>query len=268
MAEKAKPVEPTELEKTQEQLKLVTEENELLKQAGNHDLSWYHKEAAEKDKKILALDAEVKSLKEKRVMEDLEKETIANDQAKAEELTAGMYNQSEHTRFRLLESPTVRDIFGDVINPVFDLGVDLSFFSGPVQIPVNHVIEMATSIGMLTIEEVTELRDQLAVSTAKNESAAILGTELTSGISALVDKFYDDLASVTALVGNAESFEPEESNGEPESDGNNKSGADETSGQTNVDNSGEGSDGVSDSTTHTLINNDGSADTRKLLDEL
>lgn len=264
MAEKT----PTELEKAQEKLKLVTEENELLKQAGNHDLSWYHKEAAAKDKKILALDAEVKSLKEKRVMDEIEKETIANDRAKEEELTAGMYNQSEHTRFRLLESPTTRDIFGDVVNPVFDLGVDLSFFNGPVQVPVGHVIEMATSIGMLTIEEVTTLRDQLAVSTAKNESAAILGTELTSGISALVDKFYDDLASVTAIVESTESTESEESGESPEKSGSNESESNEDNGSSDVDNSGEGSDGVSNSATHTISNNNGSADTRKLLDEL
>lgn len=266
MAEKAK-VEPTELEKAQEKLKLVTEENELLKNAGNHDLSWYQKELAGKDKKILELDAEVKSLKQKRQLEELEKETLANDRAKEEELTAGMFNQSEHTRFRLLESPTTRDIFGDVVNPVFDLGVDLSFFSGPVQIPVGHVIEMATSIGMLTLEQASDLKDALAVSTAKNESAAILGTELTSGISALVDKFYDNLASVTAIVDASESDEPEESGKLSEESGDNESKSDEDSGQADVDNSGEGSDGVSNAATNTLLNNDGT-DTRKLLDEL
>jgi hypothetical protein len=178
-----------------------------------------------------------------------------------------MFNQSEHTRFRLLESPTTRDIFGDVVNPVFDLGVDLSFFSGPVQIPVGHVIEMATSIGMLTLEQASDLKDTLAVSTAKNESAAILGTELTSGISALVDKFYDDLASVTAIVDASESDEPEESGKLSEESGDNESESNEDSGQADVDNSGEGSDGVSNTTTDTLLNNDGT-DTRKLLDEL
>jgi len=262
MAEKAL----TELEKAQEKLKLVTEENTLLKSAGNHDLSWYQKELDGKEKKLAAADAEIKSLKQKRQMDEIEKETIANDRAREEELTSGMFNQSEHTRFRLLESPTVRDIFGDVVNPVFDLGVELSFYNGPVQIPVGHVIEMATSIGMLTIEEVEKLRERLAVSVAKNESAAILGTELTRGISNLVDNFYGDLDSVTAIVEESDEANAESNSGESKESSADESNADETGGSSDGDNSSENSLGVSNDSANTeLVDTNG---TRKLLDEL
>jgi len=249
-----------------EKLELVTQENTLLKSAGNHDLSWYQKELDTKDKKLTLAEAEINSLKQKRQLDEIEKETIANDRAKEEEQTLGMFNQSEHTRFRLLESPTVRDIFGDVVNPVFDLGVELSFYSGAVQIPVGHVIEMATSIGMLTVEEVEKLQEKLAVSVAKNESAAILGTELTRGISDLVDKFYGDLDSVTAIVEESDEADADDASGESEKSPANESNADETGGSADSDNSLENSLGVSNDSANTeLVDTNG---TRKLLDEL
>jgi len=249
-----------------EKLDLVMQENTLLKSAGNHDLSWYQKELDTKDKKLTLAEAEINSLKQKRQLDEIEKETIANDRAKEEEQTLGMFNQSEHTRFRLLESPTVRDIFGDVVNPVFDLGVELLHYTGPVQIPVGHVIEMATSIGMLTVEEVEKLQEKLAVSVAKNESAAILGTELTRGISDLVDKFYGDLDSVTAIVEESDEADADDASGESEKSPANESNADETGGSADGDNSLENSLGVSNDSANTeLVDTNG---TRKLLDEL
>jgi hypothetical protein len=117
--------------------------------------------------------------------------------------------------------------------------VDLSYFSGPVQIEAHIIIEMAQSIGMLTVEESEKLRADLAFSKAKNEQAAQLATELTDGISVLTDKFYADLDNVVYDDDPSSETDYEESESVD-------SDVDKTDGQADGDNSGEESDGVSD----------------------
>lgn len=251
------------------ELAAALEENELLKSAGNHDLSWYQKEINKLTSDNGDYVAEIKALKQKIANQVTEKEVITADRKREESAALRPFNQSEHTRFRLRERPIMRDIFGDVINPVFDAGVELQDYSGPVQLPVGVVIEMAQSIGMLTIEQAKELRDELTASTIKNEQAAILGTELTSGISLLVDQFYADLADITVAFGvdsKAESAESESgtvvaesSDSEPAKD----------SGQADGDNSGEKPDGVSDATGNASgESDDGGSSLDKLIGKL
>lgn len=245
-----------------EQLEAANEKIKAYEEAGLKDLSWYTKEIDRLNKENSLLKGDLQSRKEKEYVLKRERATIKKDQEAELAHTLGMYNQSAHTRFRLLDRPARGlDIFGNPDTPVFDLGVTLDYFSGPVYVPAQVVIEMAQSIYMLTVEDSEKLRQELAFSKAKNEKAAVLGTELTDGISDLVNRFYTDLDSLVV-----DSSDDDE--GESESDGKSNGAdgkSDENSGQADGDNSVEKSDGVSDDSG----NADGESGTvRKLLDEL
>lgn len=236
--------------------------------AGLHDLSWYQKEINRLSKALEVSEANVNGLKEKKHREEIDGKVIKDDTKRAHEQELVQYNQSEHTRFRLRERPSKLNIFGTPDGPVFDLGVDLSYFNGPVQIPVGVIVEMGQSIGMLTVEQATKLETDLESSELKNKKAALLASELTDGISLLTDKFYADLDSV---VYDVISFPNEDSVGEPEesaSDSGNTNDDDSDSakndGQADGDNSGSGSDGVSDDSSN-ADNSDGDDDIKRLL---
>jgi hypothetical protein len=239
MAESKKTVVELEAE-----LASIKEENELLKSAGNHDLSWYQKQNDDLQKKLDLANSAAYAAKEKEHLQKIEAEVLKADEVKTKERELAQYNQSEHTRFRLLERPNRLNIFGTPDGPVFDLGIDLQYFTGPIQIEAYVIVEMARSIGMLTVEQAEALNKELAESKAKNEKAATLGSELTSGISALVDKFYADLGSVAIAGDVSVETESKADSGSVEPDHK----LDETDGQANVDNSGEKPDGVSDAT--------------------
>lgn len=242
----AKSEETPDIEKIQEELKLVKEENEILKQAGNHDLSWYGKEIDRITRENEELKAVVKSNEARKHEQEREAAVLLEDAKNKEERERAQYVQTAETRFRALTRPTIRDIYGDTAYPVFDLSVELMDYRGPVQIPVHVVIEMGQSIGMLTKEQAEEVKQELAFSKAKNEKAALLGTELTGGISALVQQFYidlDNIADTSADEGKADSAEL----GKSDSDSGK---SDETNGQANGANSGEKSNGVSSDTSN------------------
>lgn len=247
MAEKLKPAqsepkpetedkpEPQDDKPTYDQL---LEENARLKESGNYDLSWYNARFKEKDKEIELLTSKVRSLEEKAHWEKVERAQKEADQ-KAQEERELLPFQTPHTRFRLRERPTVRDIFGDTVHSVFDLGVELDNYTGPVQVPLPVVIEIAQSIGMLTEDQAKSLKLDFEHEKAKNEEAANAGTELINGISDLVDNFNRRLESVPrpTVVGDVE----KDSGGSAEG-----KAASSPSGQTDKSSGSEGSDRVSD----------------------
>lgn len=223
-----------------EKLEVIQAENDLLKSAGNHDLSWYGKEIERLTREKEEKDAIIKGWESRKHEQEREAAILLEDKKKEEERQNAHYKQTEHTRFRLLDRPSIRDVYGDTIYPVFDLGVELVMYDGPVQVPAHFIQEMAESIGMLPVAEAERLREERDFAKAKNEHAARLGTELTSGISQLVDKFYLDLDSVTSdAVPESESSTENKSG---TADDNSESG--KTDGQANGDNSGKKSDGV------------------------
>ena len=245
-----------------EKLVIVEEENDLLKSSGNHDLSWYAKEIERKDRALEEANATIKGWESRRHEPERENQVKLADAAREEELLKRQYDnhQSPHTRFRQYDRPNQRDIYGDTAYPVFDLAVDLQFYSGPVQIPVHYVLEMAESVGMLPVEETKKLREELAFAKAKNEQAALLGTELTSGISVLVNRFYVDLDNIASTSDVAD----ETKSAESENADNNSSESNEDSGQADGTNSDEKSNGIS-SGTGNANNGDDDIDFQNLL---
>lgn len=141
--------------------------------------------------------------------EAIERETIANDaiaaeKARLKEFGISKVNQDHHTRFRALpKSPGgQRDIFGDPTSPVFDLGVEFQYYNGGIYIPVQTVIEMAQSIGMLTEDQANDLNLELSTVKSQVEMAGAFAQELVDGISSHVDNFYSNLAGVVNLGAN------------------------------------------------------------------
>lgn len=106
------------------------------------------------------------------------------------------------TRFPLLDGPRSyphRDIvLSDTRqeNPVFDLGIDLDSYDGAVYIQVDHIKEMARSIGMLTKEEANELREENRRLKAQVDALPEKAQELTDGMADLVTKFRSDLIGI------------------------------------------------------------------------
>jgi hypothetical protein len=265
MADKTKAELEAENKELSDKLIAAHEDLDKFSEAGLHDLSWYQREIDRLNKDLEVTKADLKSTKEKEHIQKVEAEVIANDRKKEADQELVQYNQSEHTRFRLRERPSRLNIFGTPDGPVFDLGVDLSFFNGPVQIEAYVIVEMAQSIGMLTVEESEKLRADLAFAKAKNEKAALLATELTDGIAVLTDKFYADLDSVvydddpSSETDNL--VESDKSKNESDSD----SGSAKDSGQADGDNSKPKSDGVPDDSGNADDSDDGDAELNRIL---
>lgn len=252
MADQTKAELEAELKETRSKLEAAEKKNGELagtitdfESAGIHDLSWYQKEIDRLTKALEVTEANLKGLKEKKHREEIDGKVIKEDQKKEKERELVQYNQSEHTRFRLRERPSKLNIFGNPDGPVFDLGVDLSYFNGPVQIPADVIIEMGQSIGMLTVEEAEKAKADLEASETKNKKAARLASELTDGISVLTDKFYADLDSVVYDDDSDDSIEPKESETHFGNANDTHTNPDEIDRQANGDHSVEGTSGVS-----------------------
>lgn len=168
----------------------------------------YQREIERLTKKSDKAESELKAIKQKSEIEKQERETIAADRKKAEEQRLAEFgiavDQDHHTRFRKYNRVPSgqRDIFGDSSSSVFNLGVELSRYSGGLYVPVDVVIEMGRSIGMLTKDEADAIKSELTKTNAKVEAAGALAQELIHGITSRVDHFYSSLDSVVPLVGN------------------------------------------------------------------
>ena len=223
------------------QLAEVQEENAKLKEAGNHDLSWYNHTIKKLEEENDLLKSDIQAQKNKLIIERQERATALKDAEEADRIE-GLPWQSPFASFKVLSKGINRDLWNDSGRPVFDTGVDLENFTGVVYLPVSKVIEMGRSIGMLTKEDSDQLIESYRKEKAKNEFAATEGKELIRGIAELVDRFDSRIADFVGPVvvedesGLGDSESPIESSGE----------SGETGGQNGVDHSGEGSTGISD----------------------
>lgn len=224
--------------KLEQELQLQVDE---LKKAlsGNHEHSWYQMQIAERDKRIQELFDKDKAREEIESNRKIEVKVKANDEKAAVKLSLREYNQSAHTRFRLTDTPIKLDIFGQPDTPVFDCGVNLSMYDGPIYLPLAIVVEMAQSIGMHTEEQVASLKASLSLAEKKINRAVELTKELTNvTIQNIADEFSNSLDTV--IVDSSVS-----DNGKSEADSGNAVDSSKTGGQASGDNSLEKSDGIS-----------------------
>lgn len=104
------------------------------------------------------------------------------------------------SRFLLLDTPRAYPFYDlllqDSKGPVFDLGVDMDSYDGSVYILPEHIIDMARTLGMATIEEVAEMKAHIESLESKINKLPTAQEELKSGIDDLVSEFYTRLNSV------------------------------------------------------------------------
>lgn len=96
-------------------------------------------------------------------------------------------------RFVLLSKP-VSHPFSDIVTgtpegPVFDLSVDLEYYSGVAYLKAEHVEEMAKTLGMLTKGEADELRVKMSQLEAEKNALPAHVESLLSGINACIDSY-------------------------------------------------------------------------------
>lgn len=218
----------------------VVEENAKLKEAGNHDLSWYNHQIKKLEEENDVLKSDLQAQKNRLIIERQERATALKDAEEADRVE-GLPWQSPFASFKVLPRGINRDLWNDSGRPVFDTGVDLENFTGVVYLPVVKVIEMGRSIGMLTKEDSDQLIESYQKEKAKNEFAATEAKELINGISELVDRFDSHIADFVVPV----VVEDESRLGDSESpiESSGKSGED--GGQNGLDHSSEGASGIS-----------------------
>jgi hypothetical protein len=94
-------------------------------------------------------------------------------------------------RFVLLSKPVAYP-FSEIVTgtgdgPVFDLSVDLEYYSGVAYLKAEHVEEMAHTLGMITKEEADELRAKITQLEEYSNSLPPHVESLVHGIHAVID---------------------------------------------------------------------------------
>lgn len=244
MAEKTK----ADLEKEIADLKAAAAESPYSSDAN------YQKEFERLNTKARKAESELEALKKKTRDEKIERENQANDKKAAEdarkaEFGTSKLSQDEHTRFRAYPKAPAgeRDIWGDPTSEVFDLGVNLANYSGGLYVPVENVIEMARSIGMLTTDQANDLQLELDSTKAQVESSGRFAKDLLDGITSHVDDFYRNLSNVGSDDVSAVS-----------DSGNSGSGNGEIAGQASDADKREESDGIPSGSNDSKSKSDGS----------
>lgn len=77
--------------------------------------------------------------------------------------------------------------------PVFDLAVELDSYDGSVYIKVEHIVEMARSVGMLTVDEAAKLRAENKELRRQINKLPKAQEELKDGLDDLTAKFFASL---------------------------------------------------------------------------
>ena len=101
-------------------------------------------------------------------------------------------------RYLLWDKPPAYPFF-DIIhsdtNPgrVFDLSIDLEGYNGSIYIKVQDIVEMARTIGMLTVPEVERLRAENAELRRQINKLPAVQEELKSGLDDLTARFFVNL---------------------------------------------------------------------------
>lgn len=104
------------------------------------------------------------------------------------------------SRFLIREAPIAFPRY-DLINqdtrgPVFDLNVDMDSYDGSVYIHIDHVIEMARSLGMATTVQVQQLYDYIDKLEGQINKLPLAQEDLKIGIDNLVGEFYARINTV------------------------------------------------------------------------
>lgn len=111
------------------------------------------------------------------------------------------------SRFLLWEKPIAYPFF-DVItrdtNPgkVFDLNIDLDSYDGSVYLKPEHVVEMARTLGMMTVEEANKLREENAELRRQVNKLPVAQEELKNGLDDLTARFFASLNTVDNSIDN------------------------------------------------------------------
>ena len=124
------------------------------------------------------------------------------------------------TRFAHLHRPLAYPFFDIILRDTndgacFDLSVLLEDFTGSLYLRDEHVIEMARSLGMATVDEVADLLTEIKELKSQIERLPSAQEELSNGLANLVSEFHSRLTGNDPIpsVGNTE---PEPANTEPE----------------------------------------------------
>lgn len=108
-------------------------------------------------------------------------------------------------RFLLWEKPLAYPFY-DIItrdtNPgkVFDLNIELSSYDGSVYLKPEHVIEMARTLGMLTVEEAEKLRQENKELRRQINKLPVAQEELKNGLDDLTARFFASLNTVDSIT--------------------------------------------------------------------
>ena len=104
------------------------------------------------------------------------------------------------SRFLIREKPTAYPFYDlihqDSQGPVFDMNVQMDGYDGSVYIRTDHIIEMARTLGMATVEEVQQMRDTILELRRQINKLPLAQEELKSGIDDLVGQFYATINTV------------------------------------------------------------------------
>jgi len=118
-------------------------------------------------------------------------------------------------RYLLWDKPPAYPFF-DIIhsdtNPgrVFDLSIDLEGYNGSIYIKVQDIVEMARTIGMLTVPEVERLRAENAELRRQINKLPAVQEELKSGLDDLVAQFFASLNSIDSVLDNSQRAESQD----------------------------------------------------------
>lgn len=104
------------------------------------------------------------------------------------------------TRFVYLDRPLAYPFFDIVLrdtNPggCFDLSVLLEDYTGSLYLRQEHVIEMARSLGMATVDEVAAMNARIRELEGRIERLPAAQEELKNGLAQLVSDFHSRLLS-------------------------------------------------------------------------
>jgi hypothetical protein len=107
-------------------------------------------------------------------------------------------------RFVLHDKPAAYP-FTDIVTttgegPVFDLSVDLEFYSGVAYVKAEHVEEMAHTLGMVTKVEADELRAKIIKLEEEKNTLPVHVERLIHGINASLVSYADSHSSVPITV--------------------------------------------------------------------
>lgn len=113
-----------------------------------------------------------------------------------------MPNESfKSSRFLLWDKPMSYPKFDLVTRdtnpgPVFDLSVELESYDGSVYVKAEHIIEMARSLGMYTVQEAEQLQKENAELRRQINKLPKVQEELKNGLDDLTARFFASLNTI------------------------------------------------------------------------